>query len=293
MPKKTLPTKEQQLAAWTALFKKDDSIYALLNDVYSIEKLFEDAGTPQEKHVGWSITRNGKASYELELDEIDWTQFGWPEEYEVCSSKELKKAWEAVKNDADTCCVSVFNDKGDDFPYVSKVLEKGKLIGWRVHKEDRVFANLPANYDMTKYGMPSYLEEAGSLKRIAKEWEKIKKDPKAYYIAITDDDGLYASTYIHKILKDGKLAGWRVKEKGKSAVDLPADYDMSQFGFPGDSQELDCESLFMEIMLDMKSLTTPPLNAEELVKNPMFMAAIKRWEKEMLSNANAWLKGEG
>jgi|GEM_PF-6136311 len=196
--------------------------------------------------------------------------------------KTLVDEWEAVKNDADTYCVGVEQEDGE-YIYINKILEKGKLIGWRVRGDDKILANLPVSYDMTKYGNPVYLE-TGSFKKIAKEWEKVKKNSKAYYIAITDDDEMFIDIYIHKILKNGKLVGWQVKEKGKASCDLPADYDMTQFGFPGYTEELEEEDLFFEISLDPKSFTTPPLKIEDFVKNPAVIASIKRWEKEILRN---------
>jgi len=136
-----------------------------------------------------------------------------------------------------------------------------------------------------------------SIKTIAKEWEKVKKDAEAYYIAIVDeDDGLHLGTYIHKILKNGKLTGWRVKEKGKPARDLPANYNMSKFGFPGEVQPVFEENMFLELFLEMKNWTTPPLtpkDIETLAKSPAFLKSIKRWEKEIISESKIWLSGEG
>lgn len=208
--------------------------------------------------------------------------------------EKLTEAWEEVKNNSDTYCVGV-EMKNDDI-CIYKILEKGKLLGWRLRREDKFLKDLPADYDMTQFGMPIYLEETSSFKKIAKEWERIKKDAQSYYIAIIEENGLHLGTYIHKILKNGVLAGWRVKEKGKPICDLPADYNMSQFGLPGESQPVFEENLYMEFSLDIKNWITPPLtdnDIEAFAKNPAFIKSIKFWEKEVLRESKTWLMGEG
>jgi hypothetical protein len=208
--------------------------------------------------------------------------------------KKLAEAWEKVKNNSDTYCVGV--EMKDDDICIYKILEKGKLLGWRLRREDKFLKDLPPDYDMTQFGEPIYLEETGSFKKIAKEWEKMKKNAESYYIAIIEENGLHLGTYIHKILKNGELTGWRVKEKGKPIYDLPANYDMAQFGFPGESQSIADEHLYLEFLLDMKNWITPPLtnkDIEAFAKNPAFIKSLKLWEKEILHESKIWLMGEG
>jgi len=209
--------------------------------------------------------------------------------------KKFAEAWEEVKNNPDTYCVGVEAEDGD-YICAYKILEKGKLLGWRLRREDEFLKNLPADYDMTQLGEPMLLKDTGSFKKIAKEWEKIKKDTEAYYIAIIEEDGLHLDTYIHKILKNGELAGWRVKEKGKPIYDLPVEHDMSQFGFPGETLPIADENLGLDVFLGAKNWITPPLtdkDIEALAKNPAFIKSIRLWEREVLRESKTWLSGEG
>jgi len=208
--------------------------------------------------------------------------------------EQLAEAWEEVKNDPDIYCVDVEIDE-DDVICAYKILKDGKLMGWRLRREDEFLKDLPANYDMAQLGEPFYIE-TGSFKEIAKEWERVKKDSEAYFIAITEEGGLFLDTYIHKILKNGKLTGWRVKEKGKPVYDLPANHDMSQFGFPGSTVPINDENLGFDVFFGMKSWITPPLtdkDIENLAKNQDFVKSVRLWEKEVLRESKDWLNGEG
>ena len=204
---------------------------------------------------------------------------------------ELAAAWEEVRNDSDAYCIVI--EEGDYYGInIFRISNKGNLAGWRVIRTGKILYDLPADYDMTQFGWPMLAEDGdGSVKHVAKEWEKIKRNAKLYYVEILDEGGERIGVYMHKILKNGKLTGWRVKEKGKPLYDLPANYDMMQFaGFP-EADEIPDEDLSIEIRLDPKTFTTPPItekDLEEFVKNPAFAKGLEYWARGMLRTNKAY-----